>query len=84
MSGPGYDIELPVLGIATRFETSDARVASCAVKEAVYLRTGMQLVADEINVCSLSRDGGPAALAPLGAAACAGTISGCAERVRHG
>jgi hypothetical protein len=38
-----------------------------AAKEAIYLRTGMRLVADEMSVCCLTRDGGSASLAPLDA-----------------
>ena len=48
-----------------------ASASNDAGKEAIYLQTGMQLVADETSVCCLTRDGGPAALEPLDSAALA-------------
>ncbi len=45
-----------------------------AAKEAIYLRSGMQLVADELSVCCLTRDGGPASLEPLDFAALASAL----------
>ncbi|HEX7978879.1 MAG TPA: hypothetical protein VF461_09775 [Gemmatimonadaceae bacterium] len=54
--------------------TSVSTPSSNAVKEVIHLQTGVtpaRLLAEEMSVCCMSRDGGPAMLEPLDAAALA-------------
>lgn len=64
----GWPARVRLLADATAQASTSSRDA---VKEAIYPNSGIRLVADEMRVCCLSRDGGPATLEPLGAAALA-------------
>ncbi|MBW8769773.1 MAG: hypothetical protein JF589_08465 [Gemmatimonadetes bacterium] len=55
-------------------EAGGEGAASDAVKEVVHLDSGTLLVADEMRVCCLTRDGGPASLEPVDAATLASTL----------
>ena len=55
-------------------EAGGAGAASDAAKQMVPLDTGTLLVADEMRVCCLTRDGGPASLEPVDAATLASTL----------
>jgi hypothetical protein len=58
---------------------ADPASSSAAAKEVIQLHTEMtpaRLVADEMHVCCLTRDGGPASLEPLDAAALASALDG--------
>ena len=70
----GWPARVRLIAGATTLESS---ASIDAAKEVIHLETDMtpaRLVADEISVCCLTRDGGPAALEPLDTAALASAL----------
>jgi hypothetical protein len=69
----GWPARVRLLADAATSSSSSADAA----KQAIYLDAGLsaaRLVADEMSVCCLTRDGGPASLEPLDATALARTL----------
>ena len=70
----GWPARVRLLADATTCECS---TSPDAAKEVIHLQTSVtpaRLVADEMSVCCLTRDGGPAALEPLDTAALASAL----------